>query len=242
MWDNARLLNGLANALYGLAAVLSLYGLLMVIMQLPVFPLREVDVTGQVTRTTRDQVHAIVVEQLRGNFFTLDLDTARAAFQKLPWVRRATLRRHWPDRLEVEVEEHVVLARWRDSALVNTYGEVFEGATSEILPIFVAPEGTAAEVAQRYEAFRALLQPLRKSPVQVLVSARRAWQLRLSDGEILELGRSQMEERLQRFVGAYRRTLAQLANRPYRIDLRYPNGFAVRMPNSTRATWPVHES
>ena len=242
MWNNARLLNGLANALYGLAAVLGLYGSLMVIMQLPVFPLREVDVTGQVTRTTRDQVHAIVVEQLRGNFFTLDLDTARAAFQKLPWVRRATLRRHWPDRLEVEIEEHVVLARWRDSALVNTYGEVFEGATSEILPIFLAPEGTAAEVAQRYEAFRALLQPLRKRPVQVLLSARRAWQLRLSDGEILELGRSQMEERLQRFVRAYSRTLAQLANRPYRIDLRYSNGFAVRMPSSTRAASSVHES
>src|SRR5580765_9097874 len=103
MWDNARLLNGLANALYGVAAVLTFYGVLMVAMQLPVFPLREVDVTGQVTRTTRDQVHAIVVEQLRGNFFTLDLDTARAALQKLPWVRRATLRRHWPNRLEVEV-------------------------------------------------------------------------------------------------------------------------------------------
>jgi cell division protein FtsQ len=232
MWDNTRLLNGLANALYGLAAVLTFYGLLMVVMQLPVFPLREVEVTGRITRTTHDQVHAIVAEQLKGNFFTLDLDAARAAFQKLPWVRRATLRRHWPDRLEVDVEEHVVLARWRDSGLINTYGEVFEAATNEILPVFIAPEGTAAEVAQRYEAFRAALEPLGKRPVQVLVSARRAWELRLSDGEVLELGRSQMEQRLQRFVSAYGRTFAQLPNRPYRIDLRYSNGFAVRMPSA----------
>jgi len=234
MWDNARLLNGLANALYGLAAVISLYGLLMAVIELPVFPLREVEVTGRITRTTHDQVHAIVAEQLKGNFFTLDLDTARAAFQKLPWVRRATLRRHWPDRLEVDVEEHVVLARWRDSGLINTYGEVFEAATSEILPVFIAPEGTSAEVARRYEAFRTALEPLGKRPVQVLVSARRAWELRLSDGEVLELGRSQMEERLLRFVRAYGRTLAQLPNRQYRIDLRYSNGFAVRMPNAAR--------
>jgi cell division protein FtsQ len=232
MWDNARLLNGLANALYGLAAVLSLYGLLMAVIQLPIFPLREVELTGRIARTTHDQVHAIVAEQLKGNFFTLDLDAARAAFQKLPWVRRATLRRHWPDRLEVDIEEHVVLARWRDSGLINTYGEVFEAATSEILPVFIAPEGTAAEVAQRYEAFRTSLEPLGKRPVQVLVSARRAWELRLSDGEVLELGRSQMEERLQRFVRAYGRTLAHLPNRPYRIDLRYSNGFAVGMPNA----------
>jgi cell division protein FtsQ len=234
MWDNARLLNRLANALYGLAAVLTLYGVLMVVVQLPIFPLREVEVTGRIARTTRDQVHAIAAEQLKGNFFTLDLDAARTAFQKLPWVRRATLRRHWPDRLEVEVEEHVVLARWRDSALVNTYGEVFEAATSEILPVFVAPEGTAAEVAQRYEAFCVALDPLEKRPVQVLVSARRAWELKLNDGEMLQLGRSQMEERLQRFVRAYSRTVAQLPNRPYRIDLRYSNGFAVRTPSAAR--------
>jgi len=234
MWNNARLLNALANALYGLAVVLTLYGLLIVIMQLPVFPLRSVEVTGRITRTTHDQVRAIAVEQLKGNFFTLDLDAARAAFQKLPWVRRATLRRHWPDRLEVDVEEHVVLARWRDSALVNTYGEVFEAATSEVLPVFSAPEGTTAEVAQRYEAFRALLEPLGKRPVQVVLSERRAWQLRLNDGEVLELGRSQMEERLQRFASTYGRTLAQLPHRPYRIDLRYSNGFAVRPPSAAR--------
>jgi cell division protein FtsQ len=234
MWGNARLLNELANALYGLAAVLLLYGLVMVVMQLPVFPLREVEVTGRITRITHDQVRAIVAEQLKGNFFTLDLDAARAAFQGLPWVRRATLRRHWPDRLEVDVEEHVVLARWRDSGLINTYGEVFEAATSEPLPLFSAPEGTAAEVAQRYEGFRASLESLGKRPVQVLVSARLAWELTLSDGEVLELGRSQMEERLQRFVRVYGRTLAHLPNRPYRIDLRYSNGFAVRIPSVAR--------
>ncbi len=234
MWDNARFLNALANALYCAAAALTLYGVLMMFLQLPIFPLREVEVTGRVARTTRDQVQAIVVEQLKGNFFTLDLDAARAAFQKLPWIRRATLRRHWPDRLEVEVEEHVALARWRDSALVNTYGEVFEAATSEILPVFSAPEGTATEVAQRYDAFRTSLEPLGKRPVHVALSARRAWQLKLDDGEVLELGRSQMEERLQRFVSAYGRTLAQLPHRSYRIDLRYSNGFAVRMPSTAR--------
>jgi len=232
MWDDPRLLNALADTLYGAAAVLLLYATVMVIVQLPIFPLREVEIAGRITRTTPDQVRAIVGRQLKGNFFTLDLDAARVAFQKLPWVRRATLRRDWPGRLEVDLEEHVVLARWRDSALVNTYGEVFEAATSEVLPVFIAPEGTAAEVAQRYEAFRTALAPLGKRPVQVFVSARRAWELKLNDAAVLELGRSQMEERLQRFVRAYRPTLVQLPNRPYRIDLRYSNGFAVRAPNA----------
>jgi cell division protein FtsQ len=192
--------------------------------------LREVEVTGRIAHTTRDQVQAIVAAQLEGNFFTLDLDATRAAFHSLPWVRQANVRRQWPDRLEVEIEEHVALARWRDTALVNTYGEVFEAATSELLPTFIAPDGTSAELAQRYRDFRQLLSPLGRRPTQVLMSERHAWQLKLDDGDLLELGCERMSERLQRLVTAYDRTLAQLPARAYRVDLRYPNGFAVRLP------------
>jgi cell division protein FtsQ len=228
MWDNARLLNQLANGLYSVAAVLILYWVLTAITQLPIFPLREIQLTGHIVHTTRDQVHGSVAGQLKGNFLTLDLDAARATFQKLPWVRRVTVRREWPDRLDVDIEEHVALARWRESALVNTYGELFVAATSEILPVFIAPEGAAAEVVQRYEAFRRLLEPLGKRPVQVFLSDRRAWELKLDDGDVVELGRSEMEERLQRLVTAYDHTLARLSDQSYRIDLRYSNGFAVR--------------
>jgi cell division protein FtsQ len=230
MWDDHRLLNGIASGLYACAALLILYGVVMAVIQLPIFPLREVEMSGRVTHTTRDQVQSIVSGQLRGNFFTLDLEATRNAFQQLPWVRRANLRRQWPDRLHVEIEEHVALARWRDSALVNTYGELFAAASSEALPVFVAPDGTSAEVAQRHAAFQRLLVALDKRPVQVTLSERRAWEVRLDDGYVLELGRSHMEERLRRFVSAYDRTLAQLPARGYRVDLRYPNGFAVRTP------------
>jgi cell division protein FtsQ len=228
MWDNHRLLNGIASGLFAVSGVLILSGVLSAIIRLPIFPLRDVEIKGRVAHITRDQVQSILAGRLRGNFFTLDLEAARTAFQKLPWVRQANLRRQWPDRLEVEIEEHVALARWRNRALVNTYGEVFQAATSEILPVFTAPNGTSGELAQQYETFRQLLAPLGKRPREVLLSERRAWQLKLEDGDVLELGRTRMDERLQRFVSAHGRTLALLPTRPYRVDLRYPNGFAVR--------------
>ena len=236
MWDDHRLLSGIANGLYAVAALLVLYGVLMAIVRLPIFPLREVEVTGRIAHTTRDQVQTIVAEHLEGNFFTLDLEAARAAFQRLPWVRQANVRREWPDRLNVEIEEHVAVARWRDTALVNTFGEVFQAASNQTLPVFIAPDGTSAEVAQRYEAFRLQLARLEKRAVQVQLSQRRAWTLKLDDGDVLELGREHTEERLQRFVAAYSHTLAQLPVRAYRVDLRYTNGFAVRgAPSLVRA-------
>jgi cell division protein FtsQ len=228
MWDNHHLLNGVADGLYAVAVLLVLYAVIMVVIRLPVFPLREVEVTGTVAHTTRDQVLAIVSGELNGNFFTQDLERARHGFEKLPWVRHANLRRQWPDRLYVEIEEHIAVGRWRDTALINTYGEVFEAATNERLPVFVASDGTAAEVAQRYEQFRSLLAPLGRRAVQIKLSDRRAWELTLDGGDVLELGREDMQGRLQRYVSAYERTMARLPVRAYRVDLRYPNGFAVR--------------
>jgi cell division protein FtsQ len=207
-----------------------LYAVLIIVIRLPIFPLREVRVSGQIVHTTREQVDAIVRQQLRGNFFTLDLERTRLTFEKLPWVRRANLRRAWPDRLEVSVEEHVPVARWRDIGLVNTYGEVFEAASNARLPVFTGPEGAAPEMVENYRGFRELLLAIGREPLELRLSDRRAWALRSSDGYFLELGRQDMSARLARFVAGYEKAVAQLRPGTYRVDLRYPNGFAVRVP------------
>jgi cell division protein FtsQ len=191
---------------------------------------REVSVTGPVVHTTRDQVDSIVREELRGNFFTVDLEATRAAFEKLPWVRSATLRRVWPDRLEVAVEEHTAVARWRDTALVDDRGEIFEAATDARLPMFTGPEGSAAEMAAQFGVFASQLAPIGRVPVGLRLSARRAWEVELDNGAVLELGRQDLTARLQRFIAAYRHTVGRLPAQAYRIDLRYPNGFALRQP------------
>jgi len=227
VWHNHRHLNRVSSGLYGMAALLLVYWVLIAIARLPIFPLREIQVSGRIAHTTAEQVHAVIDGRLQGNFFTLDLEAARSSLRRLPWVRHVLVRREWPGRLEVQIEEHVALARWREDALVNTYGELFEAATNEALPVFSAPNGTAAEVTQRYLTFSGLLQALGKRPVEVVLSDRRAWQLKLDDGTVLELGRGQVEEKLRRLVAVYPRALQRLSGQPQRIDLRYSNGFAI---------------
>lgn len=229
MWDDHRLLNGIATVLYAVAGLLIIYAVLMSIIRLPVFALREIAVTEPVRHTTGDQLDAIATHELRGNFFTLDLEAARAAFEKLPWVRKATLRRAWPDRLHVALEEHVALARWQQTALVNTHGEVFEAASAARLPVFVGPDGAAAEMAAQYAAFRDVLGTIGRAPTELRLSGRRAWQVKLDDGGLLELGRQDVVQRLARFVSVYPRIAGQLSRKASRIDLRYPNGFAMRI-------------
>ena len=229
MWDRPDQLNRIATALYAVAWLAIAYGAVLYVIHLPIFPLRDVTVTGSPAHVTYAQVADIVKTELKGNFFTISLPAARAAFEKLPWVRSVNVRRKWPDRLEVSLEEHVPLARWGDEALVNVQGDVFRAAYDGELPTFVGPPGTAKEIAIQYAFFKRALEPIEKAPVQVQVTPRRAWEVKLAGGTTLALGREDVEARLTRFVSAYGASIGRLQRRIDYVDLRYSNGFAVRI-------------
>ena len=231
MWDNPRLLNAAAGFLAGIAALVFAIVLAQLLLRSALFPIRELEITNPLKQTTRQEIEAATSGRIAGNFFAVDLAEVRAGLERLPWVRRASVRRVWPDRLEVTLEEHVALARWGDDALVNTYGEKFPGKTDEILPLFVAPAGTEGEVARRYARFAALVAPLGAGLERVVLTPRFAWQLRLANGLNLVLGRDAeaAEQRLRRFAEVYENTLGKLQQRHEYVDLRYPNGFALRV-------------
>lgn len=244
MWDNAPLLRSIANLLFGLSLVLLLYGVVRYVLSLPIFPLRAVVLTGAPQRVPTDEIEKLVHEQVAGNFFTVDLDKTRQLFEQLPWVRKVSVRRKFPWMLEVELEEQVALASWNGKELVNTYGEVFApacdkleqkvalcGGTEEALPVFTGQPDTPAQVTEMYGKLNVMLQPLQQRIVEVNLSPRYAWQVKLDNGMVLELGREQMEQRMERFVRAYPTSVAVLAKSTNHVDLRYRNGFAAYLPS-----------
>jgi len=233
MWDKPQALNWIANFLYACAVVLMVYGLLFVVVHLPIFPLREVRVEGQISHVTREQLKLIVGKHLRGNFFTLDLAKAREAFEKLPWARNVSVHRRWPEKLEVVVEEHQELARWGNIALVNTYGELFHAASDSDLPVFYGPGDGVHEVAEHYGRYSALLSVTGMKVSELVLTPRRAWEIKTDKHMVIELGREQMDERLAKFASVYKSTLTNLGANVLYADLRYPNGFAVRKPVAT---------
>ena len=234
MWNRPALMNGAASALYAVAASLALVIAWKLAARQPVFELREVVVGGALVHVTRGDIEDAVRRGLQGNFLTLDPAAVSGSFQKLPWVRKASVRRQWPARLEVTLEEHVPFARWGGDALVNVQGEVFRAGYEGELPVFAGPEGAAREIAIQYRHFRKSLETIGEAPVRVEVSPRRAWKLRLASGVTLALGREQVEARLARYVAMHEQTLAPLGRRVDYVDLRYANGFAVRFTEPRR--------
>lgn len=230
MWNKPQLLNWVANFLFATSIVMMLYGLLYVVVHLPIFPLREVKVDGQLTHVTREQIKLIVARHLKGNFFTLNLERTREAFQKLPWARNVTVRRQWPDQIVVVVEEHEALARWGNLALVNRHGELFHAAADAELPVFYGPGDGVMEVTKGYGLYSQALNRANIKIEQVILSPRRAWEIKTDQGMLIVLGRVDVVNRLERFVKAYEHTISQLNVKLKYVDLRYPNGFAVRKP------------
>lgn len=223
-------MNAVADTLFATAALLVFAAIAIQVARLPAFSLREVRIGGELKHVTRDEIEDVVGRELKGNFFTINLAATRAAFERLPWVRQVKVRRQWPARLEVALEEHVPFARWGATAIVNAQGEVFRAGYDGTLPMFIGPEGTNREIAIQYLYFRRSLAEIGETPVEVQVTARRAWQVKLESGMTIALGRESVEARLARFVAVHDRTLGQLGRRIDYVDLRYANGFAARIP------------
>ena len=141
MWDDPKALNAFAATLASIAVALLAIGAVVWAARNDAFALREVVVATPLARSSPANLEAAIRSDLSGTFFTLDLDTARAALVRVPWVRNVSLRRQWPGRLEIAVEEHVPYARWGDSGLVNAQGEIFAATHDGELPQF---DGRAA--------------------------------------------------------------------------------------------------
>src|SRR5204863_3596924 len=90
-------------------------------------------------------------------------------------------------------------------------------------------------VTQRYLAIRDLLVPLALEPRQVLLRSKLSWQITLSNSLTVQLvhdsDKDRVEGRLARLDSIYPQTLGEYRQHLDYVDLRYPNGFALRVPD-----------
>jgi cell division protein FtsQ len=246
VWHDIRLLNGLANVLLGLVLMSFLASGVWWLAQRPMFTLGLIRIESGTAAPLRHVSDLIIrtntLPKLRGNFFTADLDNVRQVFESVPWVRRASVRREWPNHLIVALEEHEALGTWGDDEgrLLSVKGELFtvnlaEAEEDAHLPQFNGPKGSEKEVLTHYLQLRQWLAPIKLAPETLTLSGRYAWSMKLDNGLGVELGReennSTLKERVGRLVQAYPQLMVMLQGEMESVDLRYPNGLALKSKN-----------
>ena len=194
------------------------------------WPVQWVHVEGTFRHVSAEEIRAQLAPLLKVGFFGIDAPSLRITIEGMPWIRRADIRRRWPDAIVVTVEEQEPLARWHDGRLMNGAGELFDTGSVdnfEALPVLAGPAGREVEV---FEAWQSCSEVLLSAGIlirSITMDERRAWSLVLDDGAEIALGRKAMETRVRRLARIYAR-LMDIEPPPTAVDLRYTNGLAVR--------------
>jgi cell division protein FtsQ len=240
---DVRLMNGVASVVFVLAGAGLVVAGLLWLMRSPMFPIRGILLDGDLSRNSVPTIRANAAPRLAGNFFSVDLQAGRAAFESVPWVRRAVVRRVWPDRLAVRLEEHRAAALWEGTdaernvdRLVNAFGEVFDANVGDVedeqLPSLAGPEGSAASMLALYRRLQPVFARLELGVERLHLSGRGSWRVELDSGATVELGRGSEDEVLAR-TERFARTLTQVTARWQQpleyADLRHADGYAVRL-------------
>lgn len=219
------------NLIVAAVFAMALVALGWYLLQPQTLPIKQVGIEGEFRELSRQELQRLVVEQLQGGFFSVDVDALRRALTANPWVREVQVQRVWPDTLKITVHEQVPIARWKDQGLVSSEGDYFEPHSTSVftqLPQLNGPAGLQPQLAQRLQQLQIALKPLQMQVAELTLSQRRAWSFTTRGDLQVVLGRDDFDERLQRFIDLVPSSLGErLVNALY-IDMRYTNGFAVR--------------
>tara|TARA_B100000035_G_scaffold65972_1_gene53771 strand:+ start:36513 stop:37244 length:732 start_codon:yes stop_codon:yes gene_type:complete len=197
-------------------------------------PINEIMIKGQYDSIDNEQIHLIANEYLIGNFFTVNLKSTQNAFKKLPWVRDVSVRRKWPDKLLITIEEHNVLARWGNLGLINNYGEIFNAAFQDDLPVFNGDEKYVMDITKKYYEINKILSKELIQIGTISLSGRLSWEI-VTDNQLkIILGQDNVLKKLNLFITHYQDVLYKVKKRIDYVDLRYKDGFSVKVINESK--------
>ena len=214
-----------------LAAMVALGVALPIFAGVFTLPVQSVRISGEFVRVSKADIERAVEPLLAPGLFRIDVDALRRAALEVAGVREATVRRVWPDRLEISVIERVAVARWASGGYLGSDGTHFtpnSGATADSLPVLAGPEGSQRQVLDLHSVLERVLAPLGLPLAATELTRRGVLYATLDGGPRLVMRPDAVERTVEIYVRTLARVMAGRLHEIERVDLRYPTGFAVR--------------
>lgn len=227
--DKARFISILSFIFAGMAALFLWFWISY--YQQKVTSFQKIDVVSQYEHVFPEQIKAIVEQNLTGGFFSLDVNALKEGLMADPWIASVSVRKLWPDTLVIDIKEQQAIARWNGTHVINDKDQLFSPAMYSIspaLPSLTGPDDKQQLVLQQFHHFNQMLMLLGLSLQRLDLSPTLSWRFVLNNGIIVELGRDEIQKRFNRLVSLYSRLLGGRASQVAYIDLRYPNGLAIK--------------
>ncbi len=189
-----------------------------------------VEVIGNLKYSDQRVIKKIIEPFIQTNLHMIDAHSLEEELEFEPWIKSIAITKRWPSDLVVKITEQSPVAFWGEDRLLNHLGEIFDASLPEkkgVMPMLYHPEDKGLEMIQQYKQIQQWLKTTPVGVSQYLVNARGSWQIRLTNGWLLEIGKVDQEKRIRKFLVAYKKGLADKAEKVRKVDLRYTNGLAV---------------
>mgnify|MGYP006085466325 FL=1 len=194
-------------------------------------PVNSVSVTGKFRYIEKKEVEKIILPIVSdGAILSLDLVQITTILEAHPWIEKVSVRRKWPGSIEINVTEEVPSARWGKTSFLNNQGEILEINNNDLsnLPLLQGVENSERQLMNTYREIVLLLQPVNLKITELKYDERGEWQIGLSNGLEILVGRDQIIEKIRRFLIIWMAVLNNRSSEIDGVDIRYDNGIAVR--------------
>ena len=194
------------------------------------WPIETISIESTFERVDILQIEEIISSELNHGFFSINLSIVKERVASLPWIDKVLVSRRWPGKLEISVTEQIPVARWGDSGLLNIHGELFVKEARHIsseLPLLNGPEDRSYEIAQRFISIQQRLIPFGLDLRGMNLDERGAWEMTLSNGISIRIGRRNISEKFDFFINVVANFILSQDTAISFIDMRYDNGFSV---------------
>ena len=204
-------------------------------------PIRLVEIQGSLEQVSKKQLLDVLRSQSRKqdegidaekegiNFLTTDLIDLEEQLKQIPWIYDVKVRRVWPDKLVLEVQEQDAIAYWNNDYVVNRFGETFRPETMPegTLPVLTGPQTDLAMMLKKFAALQQTFEAAELQLKELHLSERRSWNMKLANGTELRVGRKDLDERVNLFIDLYPLLVSENKAPIEWVDLRYDTGLSV---------------
>ena len=186
------------------------------------------------------ELKKLVIMELNGTALTTDLGPIYKSVLSHPWIKEATVRRIWPNKILINLVEHNIIGVWSDGRFVTQAGKLlqFDKLQSEsinkekncFLLKLDGPNETVTAVLDRASMISKKASKVGLQTTGVQLTSQYDWRVFFSNGMKMELGgenlETPLEKRLDNFFNSIAWVRKKIKKDLISVDLRYAQGFA----------------
>jgi len=193
-----------------------------------------VSLSGQ-RQVSREEIFAAAGVTDHSSLLFLDVADARAKLEANPWIAEATVRKLYPDRLQITVTEREPFALWQQQGKVKVIAADGTVLSEKVEPrlaslSFVVGNGAAAR-ARDFLAVLDKYPSIRDSVRASIYVAERRWNLKLKNGVDVRLPETNLEGALAT-LARLDREKNLLSRDITAVDLRLADRLTVRLSDA----------